>query len=323
MKKFEEFIAESLAAEIKSEPKTAASRQAKQLGLTYAGFGRYADRKGNIAYLVHDDKLVPYKRRDDLSSMYSKTFDMPDTPKPLTAKKGMSAKGPDKKQLAQQTAKFYHTALKKRESADMETLRQKNKEAAKYKESLYNFYTRKNFSEEEQDALEWYTGDGYEYINKYLYKGHDEGASYQDDMTVKKAIKNLDSAFEDMEAPFKYSVYTGLSTRYKSDKFKPGSEYIFRGYVSTSLDYETAIDGFSQIGINDKAVILQVEIKKGQKSIFVDGLSANSGEGETLLPRGSRIKVISGPHPVENSLVSLHNDEGYIHLFHCEIIEDK
>lgn len=322
MKKFEEFIAESLAAEIKNEPKTAASRQAKQLGLKYAGFGRYADKKGNIAYLVHDDKLVPYKRRDDVSSMYSKVLDMPDTPKPLTAKKGIQAK-PDKKELAQKNIKFYGGVLSKREKADMETLRQKTKEAAKYKESLYNFYSRKNFSQEEQAALEWYTGDGYQYINKYLYKGHDEGASYQDDVTVKKAIKNLDSAFEDMEAPFRYTVYTGLSSRYKSDKFKPGSEYVFRGYVSTSLDYETAIDGFSQIGFNDNAVILQVEIKKGQKSIFVDGISANSGEGETLLPRGSRIKVISGPHPVEKSLVSLHYDEGHVHLFHCEIVEDK
>lgn len=316
--KFEEFISESLAAEIKNEPKTAAAKQAKQLGLTYAGFGRYADRNGNIAYLVHDDKLVPYKRRDDLSSMYSKTFDMPDQPKSLTAKKGL-----DKKQLAQQNAKFYSNALNKRDKADRDILKQKNSEAAKYKKELYNFYKGKNFDDNEINAIRWYTEDGYEYINRYLYKGHDEGATKQDDDTVKEAIKNLDSAFEDMGAPFKYTVYTGLSSRYKSNKFKPGSEYIFRGYVSTSLDYGTAIDGFAETDWNDKAVVLQVEVKKGQKSLFIDALSSNGGEGETLLPRGSRIRVVSGPHPIESGLVSLNNDDGHIHLFHCEIIEDK
>lgn len=322
MKSYEEFLSESLAAEIKSEPKTAASRQAKQLGLVYAGFGRYADKKGNIAYLVHDDKLVPYKRRDDLSSMYSKTFDMPDQPKTLTAKKGIQAK-PDKKELAQKNARFYSGVLNKRAKSDNDLLKQKRKEAQEYKKELQKFYKRDNFDKEELDAIQWYTEDGFEYINRYLYKGHDEGATKNDDDTVQTAIKNLDSAFEDTEAPFKYSVYSGLSSRYKSNKFKPGGEYVFRGYVSTSLDYDTAIDGFADTDWNDKSVVLQIEIKKGQKSIFVDGISSNSGEGETMLPRGSRIKVISGPHPIESGLVSMNNDEGHIHLFHCEIVEDK
>lgn len=322
--KFDEYISESLAAEIKSEPKTAAAKQAKKLGLKYAGFGRYADRSGNIAYMVHGDKLLPYKKRQDLATMYSKTFDMPDQPKPV-AKKGItpSAVKPDKKQQAMDQHKMYDSALSKREREDMAILKKKSLDARKYKEALTNFYKRKDFDSDELNAIQWYTGDGYEYINKYLYKGHDEGATYQDDTEIKKAIQSLDSAFEDTEAPFKYNVYTGLSDRYSSEKFQPGGEYVFRGYVSTSLDYETSIDGFAK---SQKSVVLQVEIQKGQKAIFVDSLSSNPGEGETILPRGSRIKIISGPHPIERELVSMNGlggDDEHIHLFHCKIIEDK
>ena len=35
MKKFDEFMKESLAAEMKSEPRSMAAKQARQMGLTY------------------------------------------------------------------------------------------------------------------------------------------------------------------------------------------------------------------------------------------------------------------------------------------------
>jgi hypothetical protein len=95
--------------------------------------------------------------------------------------------------------------------------------------------------------------------------------------------------------------------------------------LSSSLDFSTAIDSFTDEDDNKTPVVFQMEIKKGQKAIYIDPMSSNGGEKETLLPRGSRIRIISGPHLLDDSVVSNNaSDEPRpIHLFHCEIIEDK
>ena len=93
--------------------------------------------------------------------------------------------------------------------------------------------------------------------------------------------------------------------------------------MSTSIDFNTAISSFADADMrSDAAVVLQVEVSKGQKSIYVDPLSANSGKRETLLPRGSRIKVISGPHMMDYGILNPDADEMQIALFHCELMED-
>ena len=78
MKKFEEYLEESLAAEIKSEPKSAAAKQARKMGLTYVGFGRYADNKGRVAYTVDNGRLVPFKGQGDIGKMYDKAQSISD-----------------------------------------------------------------------------------------------------------------------------------------------------------------------------------------------------------------------------------------------------
>lgn len=322
MLKYEEFLAESLAAEIKSEPKTAASKEARKLGLTYMGFGRYADSKGKLAYIVHDDRLVPYKSRDDVDDMYYKSSSA--APKQTTAKKSLSVnQKPDKNAQLKKDADTYNSILKKREREDSEILRQKDKEAQALSDQLYKFYQPNMFDENEKRAIQEYTSESYQEINSYLYKGHDEGVTADQDQYLNDIISSLDSAFENTEAPFPYSVYSGLSSRYSPEKIKPGNEYIFRGYLSTSLSYGTAIDSFADADMSDKPVVLQIEISKGQKSIYVDPISVHQGEGETLLPRGSKIKVISGPHVIDSSIVSENSSEAQIHLFHCTIVEDQ
>ena len=179
------------------------------------------------------------------------------------------------------------------------------------------------FDEAELQAIENYTGDGYAEINRYLYKGHDDGVSPQQDEIINRTIETLDSAFEETQTPFPYTVYSGLSSRYRADKFQLGGEYIFRGYVSTSLDFNTAIGGFADVGASDQPVVLQVELKKGQKAIYVDAVSANEGERETLLPRGSKIKVISGPHVLDSMLFTDAYGTSTIALFHCTVVEDS
>lgn len=309
MKKYEEFIAESLAAEVKSEPKSNAAKEARRLGLTYVGFGRYADNKGQVAYLVDKDRLVPFKGREEVQNMQSKV-----------AVSGQQ--NPVKNVAAKKEVNFYNGVLNKRENEDIKIINQKNQEAQALNDALYSFYNPNIFSADEQDAIANYTGDGYEYINSYLYKGHEEGTTADQDAYINNQIAALDSAFEETEAPFAYTVYSGLSPRYSPEKLKAGGEYIFRGYVSTSISFQTAIDGFAETDWNDKPVVLQIEVAKGQKSIYVDSISDNAGEGETLLPRGSKVKIISGPHLIDDSVVSANPTGTQIHLFHCELIED-
>lgn len=313
MKKFGEYLEESLAAEIKSEPKTAAAKEARKLGLTYMGFGRYADSKGQIAYLVDNDRLVPYKNRDEIGAMYNKQ-------KLAPKKVSTSAKNAGKNVQQEPGWSFYNDALNKREKEDSKILKQKDKEATAVSKELEKLYKPSMFSEEEMDAITEYTNEGYGLVNRYLYKGHDPEATPDQDEYLARMIEGLDSAFEETQAPFPYTVYSGLSSRYSADKIVPGNEYIFRGYLSTSLSFDVSISSFAE---GKNAVVLQIEIAKGQKSIYVDPLSEHQGEAETMLPRGTKIKVISGPHMTDYSIMNSSADDMKIAIFHCQIVEDE
>jgi hypothetical protein len=62
MKKFKDFLSEDLSGAL-VEPQSNASKQAKQLGLTYVGFGRYEDPKTRqITHIVQNDRLVPFSK---------------------------------------------------------------------------------------------------------------------------------------------------------------------------------------------------------------------------------------------------------------------
>lgn len=328
MKKYGEYLEESLALQAKAEPKSAAAKEARKMGLTYMGFGRYADRKGKLSYLVHDDRLVPYKSEDDVDSMHYKSYTAQQS-EPLTKKKNISptAKGkpanPSKAELLKKDAEFYSNVNSKRSKEDAKILKDLYKDADAVDKELFKFYQPNMFDDTELQAIEEYTANGYAQINRYLYKGHDEGVSTEQDENLNQTIESLDSAFEETKTPFPYTVYSGLSSRYSADKFKLGGEYIFRGYVSTSLDFNTAIGGFADVGASDQPVVLQVELKKGQKAIYLDAVSANSGERETLLPRGSKIKVISGPHVLDSNLFTDAYGTSTIALFHCTVVQDS
>lgn len=314
MKKFSEYVTESLAAEVKSPPKSKAAAEARKLGLTYMGFGRYADKSGKYAYAVHNDMLVPAKRAKASWDMWDKA-----NVKPTTDKEKADA------EKAKAEWKQAYAIEKGVGDRDRDIIAKKQDEIQKTAEALYNFYQEQTFDDDELEALDIYTSEGYDDINRYLYKGHDEATNKQKSAYIERTVDILDSAFEDTEAPFNYTVYTGLSKRYNAKNFKLGMEYIFRGYVSTSLDYHMALNVFG-----DSGILLQIDIKKGQQSIYVDGVSSHEGEQETLLPRGSKVRVISGPHPIHgealdnpDSDVEKREDIETVVLFHCELIEDK
>lgn len=309
MKNFNDFLEESLVLQAKSEPKSAAASEARKMGLTYMGFGRYADRKGNLAYIVHNDKLVPYKSEDDIDDMYYKSY-------------ASGSKVSDKIETIRKEADFHQKVSIKRGTEDRKIIKQLNADVKAVDRQLFKFYKPGLFDSNEIDAIMDYTANGYQAVNRYLYKGHDDNATPEDDAYLANMINSLDSAFEETQAPFAYTVYSGLSSRYSADKFQVGGEYIFRGYVSTSLDFGTAIGIFSDVGNTEQSIVLQIEIAKGQKSIYLDAISDNSGENETLLPRGSKIKVVSGPHVMDAALFTDAYDTKTIALFHCTLVQD-
>jgi hypothetical protein len=316
LKKFGEYLEESLAAEVKSEPKTAASIEARKLGLTYMGFGRYANSKGQITYIVHNDRLVPYKTQEDVQGMYQKVHQTPST----VSTKSLEAQ-----------ADKHNKILTKRSAEDEKIANRKMKEAIKTNKILTKAFPASMFDENEMAALQEYTNQGFGPVNRYLYKGLDDDATQEDADYINGVIEGMDSAFSNSQAPMNYTVYTGLSQRYTSDKFVPGKDYIFKGYVSTTLDYNTAIELFTEQ--NEDSVILQIEVSKGQNAIHVSGFSnvnadedefLQTEEMETILPRGSKIKIISGPHVIMTDAINKdrYGGEWSVNIFHCQLIED-
>lgn len=305
MKKFGEYLEESLAAEIKSEPKTMAAKQARKMGLLYVGFGRYADNKGRVSYIVDNDRLVPFKGQGEVGKMFDKS--------------SMINNDEKSKELFNQADQYYKVN-KKRSKEDNRILSQKDKEVIKTAKQLGSFYKPEMFDDAELQAIIEYTGDAFNEINRYLYKGHDEGVDANKADAVGRMVDALDSAFDETQAPFPFTVYSGLSGRYKADKIKAGQEYVFRGYISTSLSHDVAISGFTD---SAEPVVLQIEVARGQKAIYVDNLSATDGELETLLPRGSKVRIISGPHPLPwGAIRGDSEDQSAIQLFHCQLVQD-
>ena len=305
MKKYGEYLEESLADVVKSEPKTNAAKEARKMGLTYLGFGRYADRKGNVAYIVVNDKLVPYKKEEEGWKLQDKA---------------VYAKNPEqRKELGKQANQIF-TARKKTSSQDRKILQMNQREAKNFDKELKKFYPPTLFNPTEMEAIEYYTSEGYEAMNRYLYKGHDDGADPNGASYVENMINALDSAFDEAQAPFPYTVYTGLSDRYRPEKIQPGMEYI-----SSSLDYMVSAESFTDS--RDGGVVLQIDVQQGQKALHIGNLSSVEGEMETLLPRGSKVQIISGPHFIPRNAmtgVNYDDEEGSgINLFHCVLVQDS
>jgi len=313
--RFSEYLDESLASQMMVEPSSEAAAMAKKMSLTYAGFGRYADKSGKIKYIVKNKKLYPFKGKD----VEAAGLDASDAQMDAAAMKGdvNTMAVLDKKQ------KTAVQGIKADESIKNKYQKQNTREIIAYDRQLRNLYQPSIFTPDEIDAIKYYTESGFNDINRYLYKGFDpETTPDQANQTVQK-IQALDNAFEETGAPFDYTVYTGLSSRYDFRKIKPGKDYIFRGYISTSLDHDTAIDMFTFDQNQDVGVVLEIDIKEGQKSIYLEGVTDTQGEFETLLPRGTKVRVEGGPFMIDSDVTTSGNNPGkQVALFKCSIVEE-
>lgn len=313
MKNFDEFLVENLVGHVQSEPKSKAARQAKKLGLKYFGFGRYGDHEGKVSYVVQNDKLVPFATGKNLNKMLSKSFE---------------AKDANTKTLATQSVSI----MKNRYREDEKLIKQDQKKIEKVHRQLSNSIIP--LDPEEENAISWYAMSGYLDINQYLYNGHAENTPYVSAQAIEKQVQTLDNLFAKTGAPFDYTTYTGLSERYKPQDFTVGEDYTFRGFISTSLDYKLCVTDFTDKPKKKKSgrVILQLEVRQGHPSIYLDPIVkdvTSKNEYETLLPRGSTVRIKSGPHKISSEVFmgvdgqSQDQFEDNVFVFHCELVEDE
>ena len=292
MKRYDEYLTETLANEIKTEPVSIASKEAKKMGLTYVGFGRYSDAKGKVAYVVQDGRLVPFKGMADVQSMYAKASTMPN---------------PQKSQETYATAETFGQVYKNRQKEDKKIFRVKEKEILQTDKELNKYYS-KIISDEDMQTIGSYI-ESADSINRYLYKGFDDGTDSQTASGITDVVSAMDEIMDRTITPIPFSVYVALSERYASEKLKSDNKFLFRGYTSASLDYNVVLEAMSD---SDKAKVLcQIEVPQGQRAVHID-----SEDMETILPRATTIQIISGPHPINP------DEFDDVMLFHCTLVEE-
>lgn len=305
MLKYGDFLTENLAANVVAEPSSEAASEAKKLGLTYLGFGRYADETGRVAYTVIRNRLVPFKHAEQLQKMFDR------------ATNG-SINDPEQEAVLQKHLKITRDV----KDSDIRALTQTYKDIVRNEKEFKKVYNPANFAPEEISALQAYTNDLFQPINNYLYKGFDDTIDPQTAQDVQNTIVTMDNMLARSQAPFDHIVYTGLTARYDPSKFSQGKDYIFRGYTSCSLDYNTALDVYTQVDQQAPKVLLQIDIQRGQNATYVDSLTGTTFDKEVVLPRGSKIRILSGPHNIDDEIIVHHPRGEQIALFHCQLVQD-
>lgn len=144
------------------------------------------------------------------------------------------------------------------------------------------------------EAISYYTGHGYDEINKHLRKGNKIGSF------GKQAIAHIDEASKVTRLDHPMDVFRGfrsdtLEVLRKEGKIRPGAEIVDKGVISTSLTPSTPHEGFS----DNAGVVLRIRLRTGQPVLFVGNNNTYAKtrltglfETEVLLPRNTRFRVL-------------------------------
>jgi hypothetical protein len=276
MKKFGQFVKEELAGAL-VEPQSDASAQAKKLGLTYVGFGRYEDQTGQVSHIVQNDRLIPFAK-----AVRSKSF------------KDMS------------TDDFGEYTKNMKNDVDQ------------IHSQLTDAYSPENYDNAELDAIKDFTASEYYTVNDKL-AGLPTGIPAEqiqpeyDGDTRPELVAALDSALSKVKAPIDFIGYVGLQDQ---DIFSmSGSKSVrFKGFRSITIDPNVVLQ-------SGDPTVLQIKISAGDPGMYVDDYSSVPGEGEYLLPRGSEIKVISGPNKISGSHALSQDANKQIRIYNCVLVK--
>ena len=286
LKKFSQFMHEDFNAALQ-EPSSPAAAEAKKLGLQYVGFGRYEDpNTQQITHVVQNDRLVPFNRAIKTNSFKSQSQD---------------DYGNFTKQILPQV--------------------QGNEGV------LIDYYRPEYYQEDELDAIEGFTSTDFMNINQKLYSlptgiTADQIQPEFDGDDVPQKIASLDSALARLKTPQQFLVYAGIGTEYDITNFVPGTSFTFKGFRSTTLNPNIALNYNSRVNKTanrQQTLLLQIKVKKGSNGMFVDDYSANPGESEFILPRASKIKVLSGPNKLVGTNAYTGSNGLEVLFFDCEL----
>lgn len=287
IKKFRSRLTEDLNAAL-VEPTTPAAKQAKQLGLQYVGFGRYEDpRTGQVSHIVQNDRLVPFN-----AAVRTKTY---------------------QQQQADDITGF---------SASLTpNLEQLNS-------SLTQAYDPGMFSNDELDTIAEYTDSAFFDINDKLYAlplgtPSDQIVPQYDGDRIPQYVAAMDSAMSKTQAPEAFVVYTALGKEYNLDDFKVGSQFAFKGFRSTTINTNIALNYNPRVadsGAKRTIYALQINVPAGAQGIYVEDISRNPGENEFILPRGSRLQIKSGPNKIVGSNANFNTNSHEVYFYNCDLV---
>lgn len=171
----------------------------------------------------------------------------------------------------------------------------------------------KDLNEKENEALHWYTSDGFTAINSQLHKDsgtyiHKEQVREYSETKIREAIKHIDTVFERRRREEPIIVYRGVSdhafpqeiqeakgreryAEYAEQTFTPGSTHNFPEYISTSMDPGKA-RSFSR-----SDVIMEIKAKSTIPVGFIS--SWGDSEKEMLIQRNRTYKVVGIKKDIE------------------------
>ncbi len=288
MKKFGDFLSEDLGGAL-VEPQSVSSQQAKKLGLSYVGFGRYQDpNTQQTTHITQNDRLVPFNK-----AVKTNKF---------------------KQENADDYGRYINNLRPEIEQNHTD---------------LGQYYVPENYDERELSAIESYTGGTYIDINNKLSSlptgvpANQIQADYVEDM-LPSIIEALDSALNKVVAPKDFLTYVSLGQNYSPMDFSPKQIFRFKGFRSTSLDPGVALNfanSASQQIPSGQTIMLQILIKKGTPGMYVDDYSASPGEAEFLLPRGSAIRITNGPNKLVGSNKYTNELNHAVVFFNAEIVK--
>lgn len=134
----------------------------------------------------------------------------------------------------------------------------------------------------EKQAIDWYTGTGYQLINAHL-RGDHVVRNPRDycPMMIGDAIAHLDTYINKNVLTDDVVVYRGMSSYRLPQDMSPGHIIEFVYFLSTSTDLSIA----SSYSRTNGGVVLQITVPRGSFGVYVDVL----GESELLLPRNTKL----------------------------------
>lgn len=273
---------------VKTEVQSPATQQAQNLGLQYAGFGRYIDPTTNqVTHIVQNDKLVKFNRAVKTNTFKTNNADDYGNYGAIMA--------PEIQQLH---------------------------------DYLVTQYSPDKYDDAELNAIYSYTNDAYPDINSRLASipadvvaNKIERTSPED--TMPDFIAAMDSIMKKSRAPLDFLTYTRLSADYRIKDFQSGMRFKFTSYRNTSINLNTVLNSAqaSQTSFagRQQVLILQILVKKNTRGLYAADFSAKPDDFEFILPRGSVLEIADGPKNLVGSDAMSENMNLEVVYFDCKV----